>query len=268
MLEDCLVTAEARKAIEGRDWWHVIEVAPGVVTPGWWDLRPMAERMPWPASLDGMRCLDIGTMDGFWAFELERRGAGEVVAIDLVDPRRGDAPVARRRDGPAPPLRGENFRVAADLLKSRAEYRDLSVYDLDQRQIGEFDLIVMGYVLQMLRDPLRGLEAVRAVSRGHVIVLDTISLPLSFVPAPMARLDARREGTEWFVFNRRGLRKALELAGFEVEAMTPILRDSYTWREGTPVPRGVRAMYLTGLRGRSAGVRARPAGISEGSRSA
>src|SRR5689334_4047032 len=88
MIQDCLVTDGARKAIAGRDWWHVIEVAPGVVTPGWWDLRPAAERMPWPASLDGMRCLDVGTMDGFWAFELERRGAGEVVAIDLVDPRR------------------------------------------------------------------------------------------------------------------------------------------------------------------------------------
>jgi hypothetical protein len=64
----------ARARVAELDWWHTIEVAPGVVTPGGWDLRPTAERLPWPPSLAGMRCLDIGTMDRFWAFELERRG--------------------------------------------------------------------------------------------------------------------------------------------------------------------------------------------------
>jgi hypothetical protein len=41
---------EARRAIAGHDWWHTIEVAPGVVTPGWWDHRPNVGRMPWPPS--------------------------------------------------------------------------------------------------------------------------------------------------------------------------------------------------------------------------
>jgi len=86
--------------------------------------------MPWPASLAGLRCLDVGTMDGFWAFELERRGAGEVVAIDPAD-----------EAGPHGP---RNFRLAADLIGSRARYRDLSAYDLDPRDVGAFDLIVMG----------------------------------------------------------------------------------------------------------------------------
>jgi hypothetical protein len=93
---------------------------------------------------------------------LERRGAGEVVAIDLADPERQDSPVSEPVQGPySQPRRGGTFRVAAELVGSRAEYRDLSVYDLDPRDAGEFDLIVMSYVLQMLRDPLRGLEAVR-----------------------------------------------------------------------------------------------------------
>jgi hypothetical protein len=59
------------------------------------------------------------------------------------------------------------------------------------------------------------------------MLLETISRPLSVVPSRLARLDARRDGSKWFVFNPRGIRKALELAGFEVEAMTPILRDHY-----------------------------------------
>ena len=111
----------------------------------------------------------------------------------------------------------------------------------------------------MLRDPLRALEAVRTVCRGHLLLLDTVSRPLSLIPAPLARLDARRDGSEWFVFNRRGLRKILELAGFEVEAMTGILRDRYGQPPpDEPIALAARAMYWTGFRGRSAAVRARP----------
>jgi tRNA (mo5U34)-methyltransferase len=250
----------ARARVAGLDWWHTIEVAPGVVTPGGWDLRATAERLPWPPSLAGMRCLDIGTMDGFWAFELERRGAGEVVASDVLDASRLDHFVADR-------LRGEryrraserNFALAAELLGSRVELRDLSVYELDPAEVGEFDLVVMGYVLQMLRDPLGGLEAVRRVCRGHLIVLETVSRPLDLLRAPLARLDARRDGSEWFVFNRRGLRKALDLAGWLVEESTSLLRD----RPGLGVGRrelapGPRAMHAFGIRGRSAAIRARP----------
>ena len=256
-----MTDADAAQArVAGLDWWHTIEVAPGVVTPGGWDLRAAGERLPWPPSLAGMRCLDIGTMDGFWAFELERRGAAEVVASDVFDATRLDHFVADR-------LRGEryrrdserNFALAAELLGSRIELRDVSVYELDPAEVGEFDLVVVGYVLQMLRDPLRGLEAVRRVCRGHLILLETVSRPLDVLPAPLARLDARRDGSEWFVFNRRGLRKALDLTGWVVEETTPLLRD----RPGPGVgPRELtlrrRAMHVSGIRGRSAAIRARP----------
>lgn len=252
----------ARSRVAGLEWWHTIEVAPGIVTPGGWDLRNTAERVPWPPSLRGMRCLDIGTMDGFWAFELERRGAGEVVAGDVLDATRLDHSVADRVRGEQHRRTSErNFALAAALLGSRAELRDLNVYDLDPTDVGEFDLVVMGYVLQMLRDPLRGLEAVRRVCRGHLLLVETVSRPLDWLPAPLARLDARRDGTEWFVFNRRGLRKALDLAGWVVEDATPLLRD----RAGpgaVPGERslGRRAMHLVGSRGRSWAVRARPLG--------
>jgi tRNA (mo5U34)-methyltransferase len=203
-----------------------------------------------------MRCLDIGTMDCFWAFELERRGAAEVVATDLPHSGAGDpfGGGEERRQGIP---RGETFRVAAELLGSRADYRHANVYDLDPDELGTFDLVFMGYVLQMLRDPLRGLEAVRRVCRGSLIVLETLSGPLSLLPGSLARLDARRDGREWFVFNRRGLRKALELTGFEVADESAIVRD----RAGPSVveqglPLRFRALYALRLRGLSVAVRA------------
>ena len=245
--------ADVRGRIAGHDWWHAIEVAPGVVTPGGWDLRPTAERMPWPGPLGGLRCLDVGTMDGFWAFELEGRGAAEVVAVDLLDPGQQDEPAGRRR-GVAGPARGETFRLAADLLGSRATLLDRNIYDLDPADVGMFDLVTVGYVLQMLRDPLRGLAAVRRVCRGHVVLLDTVSLPLSLLPSPLARLNARRGALEWFVFNRAGLRQVLTMAGFTVEVMTPVLRD-HPGPGATPTWK-----HRVGLLGRSVAVRARPCG--------
>jgi hypothetical protein len=37
-------------------WHHTIEIMPGVVTPGWFDLRPVVDRMQWP-DVNGKRCL-------------------------------------------------------------------------------------------------------------------------------------------------------------------------------------------------------------------
>jgi tRNA (mo5U34)-methyltransferase len=222
--------------VRAHDWWHVIELESGVVTPGGWDLRPTALELPWP-DVAGKRCLDVGTADGFWAFELERRGAAAVVATDLPSSFQSKA---RAR-----------FELARELRGSRVVYEERDVYDVD----GEYDVVFMGFVLQMLRDPLRALAAVRSVCSGHLLLLDTVSLPLSLLPSPLARLDARRNAFEHFVFNRRGLRKAAELAGWAVEAQTGILRD----HAGPAASEGWGQRL--GILGRSCAIRARPGTI-------
>lgn len=241
------------------EWWHTIDLSDGQVTRGFWDLRHAAGRMPWPEPLRGLRCLDVGTMDGFWAFEMERRGAGEVVAIDVVDPSRQDWPFALRelRDR-ALPRRGAAFAAAAERLGSQAAYVDCSVYDLPGAGLGRFDLVFVGYVLELVRDPFRALDAVREVCRGYVIVLDQVSLWLSRLHRqPLARVAPRPGFAEWLVCNRQGLTRMVELAGFDVEAVTGFLRDrpgpafdpaSHSWR--------LRARHALGFDGRSAAVRA------------
>src|SRR5207302_43882 len=42
-----------------RLWYHTLELPGGVVTPGWFDLRPIVGRLPWP-EVRGARCLDVG----------------------------------------------------------------------------------------------------------------------------------------------------------------------------------------------------------------
>lgn len=219
-------------------WWHTIDLPGGRVTPGGWDLRPTAGRMPWPEGLSGLRCLDVGTMDGFWAFEMERRGAGEVMAVDLFD------------------LPRATFLEARDALGSKVEYRRSAIHDLKPDDIGTFDLVVVGYVLQMVADPLGALAALRSICTGSTIVLETVSLPLCAVPSPIARLNARRDGHEWFVFNRSGLVRAMKLGGFEVVSVTRPFRD----HPGPGVDiKGLglrtRVLHAAGLRGISVAAR-------------
>jgi len=175
-----------------------------------------------PRHRDGRRLL---------AFEMERRGAADVLATDLATPF---ARSARNR-----------LEQVREEIGSRVRYEERGVFELE----GEFDFAFMGYVLQMVTDPIGALESVRRVSK-QLLLLDTVSLPLSFLPSPLARLEARRDGREWFVFNPRGMRKVVELAGWTVEAQTGILREHIPqartdWR------------YITGVRSRSCAILAR-----------
>ena len=218
-----------RTQIAGRQWYHTLELAPGVVTPGWFDTRAVAAKLPLPDSLAGMRCLDIGTFDGFWAFEMERRGASEVVATDVLDPDEWDWPA-----GSAPEVvaelgerkrGGEGFRVAREALGSDVQLLERSVYDLDPDELGEFDFAYLGSLLLHLRDPVGALERVRRVVRGRLLVVDVHDplLSLMFRRRPLATLDGRGRPW-WWQSNAACLVRMVEAAGFELVGRPTRLR--------------------------------------------
>ena len=214
------VSAQAlRERIASREWYHTIELAPGVLTPGWFDTRAIAARIPMPSSLEGLRCLDVGTFDGFWAFEMEKRGAAEVVAVDLLDPRRADWPADTkpetieaigRRKG-----RGEGFLVAHEALGSSVQRTEMSVYDLDPSRLGDFDFVYLGSLLLHLRDPVGALMCVASVCRGRLLVVDAIDLLDSILHPrrPQAHLDAVGRPW-WWKPNIAALARMVEAAGF------------------------------------------------------
>ena len=222
-------------------WYHSMDLAPGVTTKGWFDLRPIVDLLPWP-NVRGKRCLDIGTFDGYLAFELERRGAAEVVAIDVEDHLLWDWPPDYRatelaRDpGFSGPPKGAGFRLAAELTGSKVEWRPLSIYDLDPAVVGTFDVVVCGSLLLHLRDPIRALEAVRSVTDGVFLSSEQIELWLSVFGRgrPLLRLNGSGGECQWFNANAAGHRRMLYAAGFEVERTS----KAYTVRfDHHPKPR-------------------------------
>jgi tRNA (mo5U34)-methyltransferase len=175
-------------------WYHTIELPNGVVTPGEYDHRPLLPHYGLPADLTGQRALDIGTNNGFWAFELERRGAS-VVAVDVgsiseLDHPPGAREVIEAKDIDIPI--GEGFAVAHKLLRSNVEKVISNIYALDPATIGTFDFVHIADVLLHLREPLRALERVRSVTSGRALIVD------SFEPD-------ERPGHTWYTGGWNGL---------------------------------------------------------------
>ncbi|HEX4592809.1 MAG TPA: methyltransferase domain-containing protein [Bryobacteraceae bacterium] len=150
-----VVTEETRKLIarlQAFGWYHSIELPGGEVTPGLQtidQLRLRARQFPIPDDLRGKRVLDIGAWDGWFSFEMERRGA-TVVAVDAV--------------------RSEKFLHAREVLGSKVEYHVSDVYDLRPSELGIFDIVLFLGVLYHLKNPVLALERVCALSRHLVCV--------------------------------------------------------------------------------------------------
>ena len=203
-------------------WYHTMDLGHGVVTPGWFDLRPIVDRMPWP-DVKGKRCLDVGPWDGFLSFELERRGAAEVVATDISSPTEWDWQIGLRERGPEAMAQiagsdpGAGFRFARDALGSRVERVESNVYDLSPDTVGTFDVVVCGSLMLHLKDPTRALEAIRSVCHGVFLSAEQISTGLTLASRrrPLARYLGGERG-QWWIPNAAGHAALLRAGGFEI----------------------------------------------------
>jgi hypothetical protein len=69
----------------------------------------------------------------------------------------------------------EAFLLAKEHFKSKVEHRYLDAHELRPDLIGIFDIVFCAGLLYRLRQPLRGLERIRSVTAGRLI-LETASL--------------------------------------------------------------------------------------------
>jgi len=137
-------------------WFHQIDLGNGILTRS---ISPTEGPQPlnhphsrWeilkkvlPENLKGLRVLDIGCADGFFALELARRGA-EVVAIDAAASR----------------VRRLNYLIKYfGLTNISAEVGRLE--DLQDSQ-EKFDFVFMIALLYHLKDPLQGLEIMAGIT--------------------------------------------------------------------------------------------------------
>lgn len=134
-------------------WHQKWEIFEGIFTPGRNPVSDLLDGVGLPKDLRGMRVLDVGAFNCCFSFECERRGAGEVIAFDLQDPRE------------------LGFFVLRDLLDSRrVRFEQGCVYNLDRQMLGEFDIVLFLGVLYHLRYPLLAFDQLRKITRGTLYV--------------------------------------------------------------------------------------------------
>jgi tRNA (mo5U34)-methyltransferase len=223
-------------------WYHTLELGDGVVTAGMFDHRPAIDRYLLPRDLTGMRCLDVGTMDGFWAFEMERRGAAEVIAADVGSADDLDWPPLWR-EMVTPTLddtKAARFGIAHSALGSSVTRIERSVYELDS-DLGAFDLVFCGDLLVHLKDPITAVQRMRLVCRSAVIVCNPVTRPRIWRQRPLAEFDGI-DDFRWWLLSEPALERMVRAAGFaRVERGRPFklpARAGGKWKGRRAIVRG------------------------------
>lgn len=204
-------TSELSDQVSAVSWFHSIELAPGLVTPGCDLTADRLDILELP-DLRGKSVLDVGAWDGFFSFEAERRGAARVLATDSFS-WHGESWGSKR-----------GFELARSCLGSSVEDRDIDVLELDPDAVGVWDVVLCLGVLYHMRHPLLALERVASVTRGqlilesHVDMTSTRRPAMAFYPGHDLGLDP----TNWWGPNPEAIVAMLRTVGFNrVEIVSP-----------------------------------------------
>ncbi|HJZ82249.1 MAG TPA: DUF1698 domain-containing protein [Pyrinomonadaceae bacterium] len=214
-------------------WFHCIDLGDGLKTKSKSAIGEPTEhpRPTWekvkvclPEDLSGQSALDVGCNAGFYSLEMKRRGARRVLGIDS------------QREL----IRQANF--VRDVLAVDIDYRRLSVYDLDPRQLGQFDVTLALGLIYHCKHLVLALEKLYLVTRS-LLVLETAIYPPEKVPGsfeyaeggsrptlhPMAYIENRADAKEavynWFVPGSAALCALLRNIGFDEVKVFPGSQD-------------------------------------------
>lgn len=200
------------------EWYHTIDLGHGVVTRGLFDHRPLLPHYHLPENFKNMRVLDVATFDGFWAFEFERRGAAEVVAMDIQTWNEIDIP-PRIRAGASKEIldteMGTGFNIARDILGSQVQRGIMNVYDLSPEWRGKFDFVFCGDLLLHLMNPMKALQNIHSVVSGYAYIIDVFNPEFGEDDSnAILRYAGGTNRMVWWNFGLGSLKKMIIDAGF------------------------------------------------------
>jgi SAM-dependent methyltransferase len=225
MTETAVAANEISVNISRYSWYHQIEVAPGVVTPG--DSTVVAVQRPFmdllrEQNLAGKSVLDIGCRDGLFSFEAEKMGAANVLGID-----------------------NDLSRGAVEFLiphfRSKVTMQEINLYDFTVAPSDRYDVVLCAGVIYHLRFPFFGLKRIADATRpGGVLLIETAMFvtqqqdALLYCPPPE---ESPYEPTSVSFYNDAGLAAALSSLGFgEIECRNIMMGERTHVRGWDNVP--------------------------------
>jgi tRNA (mo5U34)-methyltransferase len=236
-LPEGLEAEQLRRHLGRMSWYHSIDCGDGVVTSGAKPLE-VIEREWRQFGLNSLRrtsLLDVGGVDGAYAFRAERAGAAPVAVLDhylwSVDPDAyGRLYLEHLQAGKTPPAPHETslwdpehlpgrwrFDTARQLLGSKVEAIAEDFMECDLAQLGTWDVVLYLGVLYHMEDPLRALRRVATVTRRQAII-ETEAVVISGYPEPLWRFfpdgELNHDRSNWWAPNLAALRGLIAAAGF------------------------------------------------------
>ena len=213
-LEDCFV-------------YHWFDMPDGKVMPGIWDLRKNWRGYLGSPKLRGLRVLEVGPASGFLTFKMEKEGA-DIVCFDVapgvspdVMPMPGsDLEETRRQFA----INTKTVRAAwwyfHRIFASNAKALYGNIYDIP-KDIGTFDVSVIGAVLLHLANPFAALTQVARLTNRTLIISELYDKrldggafmeinPHKGVCGPMA----------WWLISPKAIDHMLHANGFKVKSTT------------------------------------------------
>lgn len=213
-------------------WYHTIDLGRGLVTPGDYDYRWDLPAFRFPANMQGLTVLDVGSATGFFAFEFERRGA-QVLSVELPSIADWDMPSGEDRHQTLERLKRYHgvttvedlqhchldgpYEFCQKLLGSKVRRCHSTIYDLSPQTLGgaAFDLIFVGDVLLHTFSPLKALASLAPLCRGTLVISQELapirdSRPLMLFGGGELARDSRT----WWHPNLACLEQMLRRLGF------------------------------------------------------
>jgi tRNA (mo5U34)-methyltransferase len=212
------MTEEQKNKVLSMKWVHCIPLPDGSETSGVWKNHDF-ERFGLPLDLTNKTVLDISCADGLFSFEAEKRGAVKVKGIDIF---KNASPEIFNINKPL---------LIKEILNSRVEIEEKSVYDLDPKIDGVFDVVLFYGLFYHLEHPYLGLKKAASVCKETLIV-ETATPPENTINTNypyMAVFPGFNDGlgnfdkTNFFYPNEAALRTMLTRLGFsKIETIGPV----------------------------------------------
>lgn len=201
-------------------WYHRIDLGDGFYTPGFVDAHKYHE-LGLPDDLSGKSVLDIGSFNGLFAFEAERRGADYVLATDLWD-------ADTREEAPEQTDRRSGFELAHASLDSDVEARSIDLMDVSPETVGgTFDIVLCPGVIYRLKHLTVGVESLVSVADECVVL--TSMYPRADLGTPGMEFyegaDRLNDPSIWWMPDEECLAGLLRSAGCARVETAPIPPD-------------------------------------------
>jgi SAM-dependent methyltransferase len=212
-------------------FYHTMDLPGFGEVRGHWDLRGRFNEYLGGTDVAGKSVIDVGAATGFLSFEAEKNGARRILSFDIGDPRQQSFlpfkdklysrdPEAWAKEYGAEIEQWKNaYWLCHRLLESSAEVYYGDIYDLP-RKLGQFDVAIVGSVLEHLSDPITALASIARLTKETIVIVS----PMLETEDRIARFGALADHPEndftWWIYSAGLYRELFKMLGFGITRIT------------------------------------------------